>query len=167
MVGGPTLEAVLARHPYLGAEQAEMVRRLTAGGERIVAVAALPGTGKTTALAAAREAWEAAGYPVIGVATARTASGELADIGVPATSIAALLDPRRAAGRAGTSRCPRHRDRHGRGVDHLDARCRGARRAGRSAARESWWRSATRARSAPSARRPLRAPDPHGSSRRC
>ena len=54
-------------------------------------VAAWPGTGKTTALAAAREAWEAAGHPVIGVATARTASGELSDAGVPATSIAALL----------------------------------------------------------------------------
>jgi conjugative relaxase-like TrwC/TraI family protein len=85
-------DAVLARHPYLGADQAEMVRRLTEGGERIVPVAARPGAGKTTALAAAREAWEAEGHPVIGVATTRTASGELADIGVPATSIAALLN---------------------------------------------------------------------------
>ncbi len=89
-VSTKTLEAVLARHPYLGADQREMVRRLTDGGERIVPVAARPGAGKTTALAAATQAWEQ-GYPVIGVATARTASGELADIGVPSTSIAALL----------------------------------------------------------------------------
>ncbi len=91
VVDEATLAAVLARHSYLSAEQAEMVRRLTSGGERIVPVAALPGSGKTTALAAAREAWVAAGHPVIGVATARSASGELSDAGVPATSITALL----------------------------------------------------------------------------
>lgn len=86
-----TLGAVLERHRYLGADQRAMVERLLGGGERIVPVAALPGTGKTTALAAAREAWEAAGHPVIGVATARSAAGELTDAGVPSTSIAALL----------------------------------------------------------------------------
>jgi conjugative relaxase-like TrwC/TraI family protein len=96
-VSTENLEAILARHPYLGAEQREMVRRLTEGGERIVPVAARPGAGKTTALAAAAQAWEAQGYPVIGVATARTSSGELADLGVPSTSIAALLN--RAADR--------------------------------------------------------------------
>ncbi|HEX8958935.1 MAG TPA: MobF family relaxase, partial [Solirubrobacterales bacterium] len=91
VVDEKTLAAVLARHRYLSAEQAEMVRRLITGGERIVAVAALPGAGKTTALLAAREAWAAAGYRGIGVATARSASGELSDAGVPATSIASLL----------------------------------------------------------------------------
>jgi len=85
------LDAVLERHRYLGADQRAMVERLLRGGERIVPVAALPGTGKTTALAAAREAWEAAGHPVVGVATARSAAGELTDAGVPSTSIAALL----------------------------------------------------------------------------
>jgi conjugative relaxase-like TrwC/TraI family protein len=86
-----TLEAVLARHPYLGADQREMVVRLTRGGEAVLPVAAWPGTGKTTALAAAAEAWNEAGFAVIGCATARTASGELSDAGVPATSIRALL----------------------------------------------------------------------------
>ena len=89
-VSAATLAAVLERHPYLEADQVEMVRRLAEGGERVVPVAALPGTGKTTALAAAKEVWEAEGYPVIGVATARSASAELADVGVPSTSIAAL-----------------------------------------------------------------------------
>jgi conjugative relaxase-like TrwC/TraI family protein len=91
VVDGATLAAVLDRHRYLSAEQVEMVTHLTTGGERIVAVAARPGTGKTTALAAAQEAWAAAGYRGIGVATARSASGELSDAGVPATSITALL----------------------------------------------------------------------------
>ncbi len=86
-----TLAAVLARHRYLGAEQAEMVRRLTTGGERIVAVAALPGTGKTTALKAAAEGWAAGGFRGIGVSTARSATNEIQDVGLPATSIAKLL----------------------------------------------------------------------------
>jgi conjugative relaxase-like TrwC/TraI family protein len=84
-------EAVLARHPYLGEDQRAMVSRLLGGGEQVVPVAAWPGTGKTTALVPAREGWEEEGHLVIGVATARTASGELVDAGVPATSIAALL----------------------------------------------------------------------------
>jgi len=91
VVGTPALERVLAGHPYLSDEQTEMVRRITAGGERIVTVAARPGTGKTTALKAAREAWSEAGVRGIGVATARSASGELADAGVPSMSITALL----------------------------------------------------------------------------
>jgi len=91
VVDGATLTAVLDRHRYLSEQQVEMVRRLTTGGERIVAVAALPGTGKTTALAAAQEAWAAAGIRGVGVATARSASGELSDAGVPATSVTAFL----------------------------------------------------------------------------
>ncbi len=91
VVDGATLAAVLDRHRYLSEQQVEMVRRLTTGGERIVAVAALPGTGKTTALAAAQEAWGAAGIRGVGVATARSASGELSDAGVPATSVTAFL----------------------------------------------------------------------------
>ncbi len=91
VVDPSVLAGVLERHRYLSAEQAEMVRRLTTGGERIIAVAALPGSGKTTALRAAREAWAAGGHPGIGVATARSASGELADAEIPATSITHLL----------------------------------------------------------------------------
>ena len=91
-VAPASVEAILERHSYLGADQRAMVIRLTTGGEQVVPVAAWPGTGKTTALEAARQAWEQAGFPVIGCATARTASGELTDAGVPATSIRALLN---------------------------------------------------------------------------
>jgi conjugative relaxase-like TrwC/TraI family protein len=87
----PTLAAVLARHDYLGDEQAEMVRRLTTGGERIITVAALPGTGKTTALKAAAEGWADGGFRGIGVSTARSATNEIRDVGLPATSIAKFL----------------------------------------------------------------------------
>jgi conjugative relaxase-like TrwC/TraI family protein len=92
VVDSATVAAVLERHSYLSGEQKEMVRRLTTGGERIVAVAALPGAGKTTALAAAKEAWAAAGFKGIGIATARSASGELAEgARMPATSITHFL----------------------------------------------------------------------------
>lgn len=91
-VSAPAVEAVLARHPRLGKDQLAMVRRLVSGGEEVIAVAAWPGTGKTTALEAAREAWLEAGFPVIGCATARTASAELKAVGVPSTSVCRLLE---------------------------------------------------------------------------
>ncbi len=92
VVDGATLAAVLDRHSYLSDEQKAMVRRLTTGGERIVAVAALPGAGKTTALKAAQEAWAADGFRGFGVATARSASGQLGEsAGMPATSITHFL----------------------------------------------------------------------------
>ena len=48
--------------------------------------------GKTFALAAAREAWQQAGHPVLGVAVARRAARELtAGAGIEATSTAALV----------------------------------------------------------------------------
>jgi len=90
VIDARTLAGVLHRHGYLGAEQERMLRRLTTGGERVALVAARPGTGKTTALRAAAEAWAAAGLRGIGVATARSATVEIADVGIPATSIAKL-----------------------------------------------------------------------------
>ncbi|MFP5388328.1 MAG: MobF family relaxase, partial [Thermoleophilia bacterium] len=96
------VDSVLGRHPHLGEDQLEMVRRLTQGGEQVIAVAAWPGTGKTTAVAAAEEVWRAAGVPVIGCATARTAALELRAVGLRSTTIRRLLDltdRRRAEGR--------------------------------------------------------------------
>jgi len=92
IVPGPTLDRVLGRHPYLGADQREMVARLTTDGDRIALVAAWPGTGKTTALEATAQAWTEAGYPVVGCATSWVAAGEMKDAGVlPSVSIASLL----------------------------------------------------------------------------
>ncbi|HEX8753476.1 MAG TPA: MobF family relaxase [Solirubrobacterales bacterium] len=91
-VAPAVLAAVLERHAYLGEDQRAMVERLVSGGEFIAPVAAWPGTGKTTALDAAREAWEIAGFPVVGCAVANTASQELKDAGITgSSSIASLL----------------------------------------------------------------------------
>lgn len=91
-VDAATVAAVLERHAYLGDDQRAMVERLATGGEFIAPVAAWPGTGKTTALEAAREAWEAAGFGVVGCAVANTAKQELKDAGIERSStIASLL----------------------------------------------------------------------------
>lgn len=69
-----------------------MVETLCLGGHSVVVVAGRAGTGKTFALGAAREAWQASGYAVLGVAIARRAAGELQEgAGIASTSVAALL----------------------------------------------------------------------------
>ncbi len=69
-----------------------MVERLCLGGDGVAVVVGKAGTGKTFALGAAREAWQAAGHPVLGVAVARRAARELQDgAGIATTSVAALL----------------------------------------------------------------------------
>jgi len=87
------IRRAIGRRPSLADEQAEMVRRLTADGDGVAVVVGPAGTGKTYALAAAREAWEASGRRVCGAALARRAARELEDdAGIPSTSVAALLD---------------------------------------------------------------------------
>jgi conjugative relaxase-like TrwC/TraI family protein len=76
----------------LAGEQVEMVRRLARDGDGIAVVAGRAGTGKTFALAAAREAWQATGHHVIGAAVARRAAAELErGAGIPSTSVHDLL----------------------------------------------------------------------------
>lgn len=112
------LSKVLATRPTLETEQAEMVTRLTRSGNGIDVVAAAAGTGKTYTLDAARDAWQAAGYRVIGAAQAGIAAQELqSSAGIESSTLAMLqidldtdrttLDPRTVlvideAGMAGT-----------------------------------------------------------------
>ena len=82
----------LARHSHLSGEQRVMVERLTRDGDGVAVVIGVAGTGKTTALAAAREAWEESGMPVRGGAIARKAAHELHERGgIRATSVHALI----------------------------------------------------------------------------
>ena len=86
------LDAAVAARPTLSAEQREMVRTICSSGDGIDVVEGVAGSGKTFALAAAREAWEASGYRVIGCSLAARAAKHLQDdAGIPAGTIERLL----------------------------------------------------------------------------
>jgi conjugative relaxase-like TrwC/TraI family protein len=89
---GLAVEDAIAARPSLSDEQRAMVRHLCARDDAVAVVAGSAGTGKTFALGAAREAWEAAGFPVRGAAVARRAALELQDgARIESTTVAALL----------------------------------------------------------------------------
>jgi conjugative relaxase-like TrwC/TraI family protein len=91
-VAGEIVDAAIAQRPWLSDEQRAMIRRLTEDGDGVAVVIGYAGAGKTTALAAARDAWEQSGFTVHGCALARRAARELEHkAGLPATSVAAML----------------------------------------------------------------------------
>ena len=76
----------------LGADQAEAVRRLCLGGERISVLVGPAGAGKSRGLSAARAAWEASGATVRGVAPSAVAAGVLTEqAGIPSETLAKFL----------------------------------------------------------------------------
>ena len=93
VVAAEAVEELIASRGALNDEQRAMVLAVARSGARVDVVSGPAGTGKTFALAAAREAWDRAGHTVLGVAVARRAAKELeAGAGIPSTSIAALRD---------------------------------------------------------------------------
>ena len=85
------VEAAIASRSYLADEQRDMVRALTTSGDGVQVVLAKAGAGKTTALDAAREAWQRSGINVQGTALGSYATKELRDSGVQSSTIARLL----------------------------------------------------------------------------
>jgi conjugative relaxase-like TrwC/TraI family protein len=87
-----TVQSALTSRPELTNEQRLLVERLTRDGDGVAVIVGPAGTGKTTAIGAAREAWEATGIPVQGCAIARKAAHQLGcTAGMETTSVAALL----------------------------------------------------------------------------
>ena len=86
-------EATLFEHPELSDEQARMVETLTADGAPITVVVGAAGSGKTHALAAARDGWTDAGFTVIGCALAARAARQLQDDSqIPSITLDRLLN---------------------------------------------------------------------------
>src|SRR5207253_468668 len=86
------VDAALAKRPYLGEDQVEMVRSICASGHRIQCVLGPAGSGKTTALEAAARAWEAAGHRPIGAVIQGTATEVLREAaGIECSTVASLL----------------------------------------------------------------------------
>jgi conjugative relaxase-like TrwC/TraI family protein len=87
------LATVIAGHPDLGNDQRVVLRQLLCRGNGIEVVVGPAGTGKTSLLAAGRDAWERAGYRVHGAALAALAAAQLqAGSGITATTVHQLLD---------------------------------------------------------------------------
>ena len=90
------LEEGFERRPgglVLSDEQQAMVRRLVSSGDGVEVVRAKAGTGKTTALDAARELWQQDGQRVIGAALAGRAADELRSrAGIESYTIHGLLE---------------------------------------------------------------------------
>ena len=86
------LQRALERRPSLSDEQRAMVRALTTSGDAVEVVAAAAGSGKTYALDAAREAWQASGIRVIGAGLAARYAAELqAGAGIDSFTLDSLL----------------------------------------------------------------------------
>jgi len=86
------LDAALAKRPSLTEEQRAMVARLTTSGAGVDVVAAAAGSGKTYALDAAREAWEASGHRVVGAGLAQRYGEELeAQAGIRSWTVDRML----------------------------------------------------------------------------
>lgn len=85
------VDAALTVRSYLADEQAAMVRALTTSGDGVQVVLAKAGAGKTTALDAAREAWQRSGLVVHGTALGSFATKELRDSGIDACTTARLM----------------------------------------------------------------------------
>ena len=87
-VDNKVLEATFARHERLSDEQKTAIERI-AGSARIAAVVGRAGAGKTTMMKAAREAWELAGYRVVGGALAgKAAEGLEKEAGIVSRTLA-------------------------------------------------------------------------------
>ena len=87
-----TVLAALRGSPSLSDEQVAAVIQMTTSGNGVDVLTAPAGAGKTFAFATARDAWERAGYRVIGAAHTGVAADELAmAAGIPSTTIARLL----------------------------------------------------------------------------
>lgn len=81
------LEATFARHDRLSDEQKAAIEHV-AGNGKIAAVIGRAGAGKTTMMSAAREAWEGAGYRVVGAALAgKAADGLEMEAGIPSRTL--------------------------------------------------------------------------------
>ena len=86
------VDAALRGSASLSDEQVRAVIEMTQSGNGIDVLTAPAGAGKTFAFAAARDAWERAGFHVVGAAHTGVAADELAmAAGIPSTTIARLL----------------------------------------------------------------------------
>ncbi len=87
-----SIDKTLKRYDWLSDEQREMVRHVTGSGNAVDVVVGVSGSGKTSALGAARAVWLAERVPVIGCALAgKAARGLEGGSGIRSTTLTRLL----------------------------------------------------------------------------
>ena len=92
VVDPASLKVALEARGLLSREQTRLVERLTRSGAGVEVVEGAAGTGKTFAFAAARQAWQGAGYQVIGCSLAARAALQLQEgSGIPSVTVDRLL----------------------------------------------------------------------------
>lgn len=92
LVPPDAIAAAIVQHPQLTGEQRALVRTFCTSGHKIQCAIGHPGAGKTTAMAAARDAWQAAGFRVVGAAVKGEAARTLGTTaGIPTETLAWYL----------------------------------------------------------------------------
>jgi conjugative relaxase-like TrwC/TraI family protein len=86
-----TREKVSSQYPRLNESQRAAVLQILESRDRVVALEGVAGSGKTTTLAAVREAVQRDGYLVEGLAPTSRAAQKLAAVGIPATTLQRYL----------------------------------------------------------------------------
>jgi conjugative relaxase-like TrwC/TraI family protein len=87
LVPGVTGDDLQHAHPHLSAHQRAAVQQVLASRDQVVALEGIAGGGKTTALAAVRDAADRAGYHVEGLAPTSRAAQKLAEAGMPTNTM--------------------------------------------------------------------------------
>jgi conjugative relaxase-like TrwC/TraI family protein len=82
-----TRQAVAEQHAHLSNSQRAAVEEILSNRDQIMALEGAAGTGKTTSLAAVREAAEREGYQVEGLAPTSGAAQKLEEAGIPAKTL--------------------------------------------------------------------------------
>lgn len=91
-VSDKKLNVALAKNPHLNEEQRNAVQHITQGKQAVRFVQGYAGTGKTTMLCTAVQAWQASGYNVVGACFTGAAAEKLSDeIGIPCQTIHSTL----------------------------------------------------------------------------
>lgn len=86
------LVEVAVKEAGLGEDQAEAVRQLCLGGERVAIMVGPAGSGKSRGLGAARAAWQSGAFAVRGVAPSAVAAGVLSEQAlIPSETLAKFL----------------------------------------------------------------------------
>jgi len=87
IVSADTCRKVEAGHPHLSESQRRAVEQILASRDQVTALEGVAGSGKTTSLAAIREAAERDGYKVEGFAPTSRAAQKLAEAGIESSTL--------------------------------------------------------------------------------